>query len=209
MKDRFEWGFVPAMFFRPRKTMAKIIDGRHREWVLAIAAVIGAGSALLQASEWRVGQQYGFWPVLLAALVAGALYGVLSLYLSGWLLTVSGRWVGAKGDFGMVRAALAWGRTPMLAACLVFLMQLLVFGDQVFGVSSRSLGDSYALREIYVLSNLAIVVFSVWSLLTTVAALSEVQRLSIAKTFGNLLIAGLMLLPLLILVVMFFSVFNH
>ncbi|GAB3792322.1 Yip1 family protein [Dyella agri] len=209
MKQGFGWEFIPAMFFHPRKTMARIVDGEHDEWVLVIAAAIGSSSALIQASGWRIGLQYGFWPVLLAALVAGGLYGVLSLYLNGWLLTVSGRWMGAKGSFGTVRAALAWGRTPMLAACLVFIMQLIMFGDQVFGVTNRSLGSSDALREFYSLSNIAITVLSIWSLVTTVAALSEVQRLSVAKTFSNLLIAGLLLLPLLILIVVLFGVFNH
>jgi hypothetical protein len=209
MKDGFEWEFIPAMFLHPRKTMVRVVDGRHYQWVLVIAAVTGVGSALLQASEWGIGFQYGFWQVLLTALGAGALYGVFSLYLNGWLITVSGRWFGAKGDFGTVRAALAWGNAPMLVAYLVFVAQMIMLGDQVFAVSGRSLGNNYVLHEIYSLSNLVITMFSVWSLVTTVTALSEVQNLSIAKTVGNIFIAGLMLLPLLILIVMLFSVINH
>jgi hypothetical protein len=210
MKDKSGWDFIPGMFFHPRKTIAMIVDGEHYEWVPAIAAIIGAGSALLQARAWQVGLEYGFWPVLIVSLVSGGLYGVLWLYLSGWLITVSGRWVGAKGDVETVRAALAWGRAPLLVVYVLFLFQLIMFGGRAFSASIRSLaGDPVSFVVVFLL-NVAFLVFSVWSLVTTVAALSEVQRLSTAKTVGNLLTAGLLFaLPAMLIFVLLMSMLHN
>lgn len=184
-----DWLCVPGMFLRPRQTIAAIVEDERYGPVMALAAVGGVFDALVRAADTKPDLAPAVACVL--AVIVGSLGGVVMLYLSGWLVGVCGRWFGGRASGDQLRAALAWGRVPSIAAGLVFLAKQIGFG---WGGEAAVLEEGTQLGALWTLLglNALMLAFALWSLVSTVVAVSEVQRISAARTVGSFLLAGLL-----------------
>lgn len=184
-----DWAFVPAMFVRPRRTIDAIVDGERYDWVIGLAAIAGIVDALAQASGRQAG--VGLSMTTMAATVIGGLVGgIVMLYVTGWLTAMTGRWLGGSASAEELRAALAWGRVPLLVVGVIYLLKFGLLGDQALA-DEVSLHLAPRVMLTAAALDLLASVFAIWSIVTTLAAVSAVQRFSAAKVVANLLWAGL------------------
>ena len=184
-----DWNFVPAMFVRPRRTMDAIVDGKRYDWVLGLAAIGGIVDVLAQASGRHVGPEFSMMTIIAVTLIGGLLGGIVMLYVSGWLTAVSGRWLGGAASAEELRAAFAWGRVPLLVVGVIYVLKFCLLGNQALA-NVETLDVAPGVMWTVAALDLMAGVFAIWSLVTTVAAVSVVQRFSAAKAVGNLLLAG-------------------
>ena len=174
------------VWLHPRNTIKAILKYDPKYMVLPLAALAGiANNALdFEATDVLVGGSSFIGSAFVAALL-----GIVSLYISGSLLSFTGRWLKGKANALKLRAAIAWAGVPVIASLVLFI-------PLFFALNSSSMG-------IIGLSSIAFVVLGLWSLVLQVGMISEIQGFSIWKAILNIILAIIVIaVPLLILAVL-------
>lgn len=162
-----------CLWYKPKQTMQGLIEsGRGHGAALAVAA----GFGLVQSAPLFFMADSRGVPVLFA----GALAGLLGLYLFAWLLRNFGRWFGGQAALREVRTALGCSLLPWLVLFAV------LFG--LLQVCDRELVAHYY--------GLFFVGF-LYGYVVILLGLSAALRLSVLKTFLCVIVTGLVsLFPL-------------
>ena len=121
-----------SMWTRPRTTIQQIVDENPEHYVWVLAALAGIGRVLDRASIRNMGDRVEFPLILLLALVAGPIGGLVSLYIGSALIRWTGNWMSGKASSGEVRTAVAWSSLPMVVGLLLWVLQLAIFGQEMF-----------------------------------------------------------------------------
>jgi len=195
-----DWEFVLAMFVRPRRTIDAIVDGERYGWVVGLAAIAGIVDALTQASGRQADLELAMTTMMVVTVIGGVLGGVVMLYVSGWLTAITGRWLGGTASVEELRAAFAWGRVPLLMVGVIYLVKFCLLGNRAL-TDVVTLHVAPGLMWTIAALDLSAGIFAIWSIVTTLAAVSAVQRFSAAKAVANLLLAGLVVGVALLVVI--------
>jgi hypothetical protein len=182
-----------SIWLRPRATIQHIVDTELEKRVLALAALSGIVQTLDNASGRNLGDTLPFPVVLGLILVLGPFVGLISVYLWAWLLRSTGRWLGGQGTLAQLRTAIAWGSVPMITGGVLLLLILVLIGPELFTESTPRL-DAQPTLAIVVLGLILVqVVLTLWSVVTLLKCVAQVQRFSVWRALVNNLI------PLLII----------
>lgn len=180
-----------TMWVRPRHTIRLIVRRNARYAVVPLAAVAGVTSVLATMANRGGGQALSVGGVLVSALVAGPILGLIGIFLGGWLVRLTGRWfLGGRGGPPEVRAALAWAELPSIAALPLWLFATAAFGASLFQESAAEL---FGASVVYALFAICVMALRIWGIALAGAALAEVQGYRSAwKGLLNLLLAVLL-----------------
>ena len=174
------------VWLHPRNTIKAILKYDPKYMVLPLAALAGiANNALdFESMDAIVGGSSFIGSAFVAALL-----GIVSLYISGFLLSLTGRWINGKANALKLRAAIAWAGVPVVTSLLLFIPLFFALNSESFGILS--------------VSGIAFMILGVWSLVLQVGMISEIQKFSIWKAILNIILAGIVILiPLLIIAVL-------
>jgi len=180
-----------SIFVRPRRTMRAIIDSNPRRLVLVLAALSGFGSALDNASTSSIGDGNNLPVIAIVAIcvVVGALGGVLTLYIGGFVMKWAGRPLGGRATQVEVRAALAWSTVPLIWALVLWVPELALAGREMFTTATPILAASPLRAVLLVLVILLEVVLGIWSFVLFLKCLGEVHGFSAWKSLAAVLLA--------------------
>lgn len=180
-----------SMWTQPRRTMRQVLESDPERLVLVLAAIAGVSRALDRASLKSLGDHLPLVAVLGLSIIGGALFGMLLLYLFGFLLRWTGRWFGANGSAPHVRAAIAWPNVITCWALLLWVPQLLLFGKDLFTTETPRIDANLGMTLLLLGFVLVELVVAVWFIVAFLKCLAEVQGFSAWKALGNVLVAGL------------------
>jgi hypothetical protein len=192
-----------SMWYSPRHTIRKIVDGDPNRYVVLLSALAGIATILFLLSGDSSGERYGL-PILFAlAILGGAPLGVLVVNVGSHLLDHLSQGLGGQGTPGAVRAAYAWSCIPKVCGLPLWLLAALLFGHRLFTAARMTPDQGYLY---YVASHVFFIIqiiLEAWSLVLLVVALSETERFSpwraLAALFGWGLIMSLLELFILVL----------
>jgi hypothetical protein len=197
------------IWLQPRVTIRNIISRDATHHVLMLAAISGIGETLDRASTRSLGDQIPFIAVLAIAILLGPLGGLLSLYVGGALVWVSGRMIGGEGSGQTIRAAIAWSSVPAICALPLWGMQLALIGEEMFTTATPRMDASSMLLGVLLATAVLEMVLAIWGFLLLCNTIAEVQGYDSAwKGLGNLIVAVLLvLIPVFVLVFGMIAVF--
>lgn len=188
------------IWFQPRRTIQDIIDTDPRYDVLPLAALVGISNALDRASLKNAGDTLDLAVIIGICVVGGAVSGLITLFLFGWLLEASGRWLGGRGSQLNLRAAMAWGSLPVICTLPLWIPQIVLYGKEIFSQEAPRIGGDPVPFTILLLVEL---VLAVWGVVLVLKCIGQVQGFSAWRALGNLLLATLLIVvPLLLLLVL-------
>jgi signal peptidase I len=189
-----------SIWFRPRDAIDHVLRTNPRRHVLVLAAL----AAVAQIAFLLI-QSYGFWPGLLdwrivaAVILGGAVLGIVTLYVSGWVLKWLSKPFGGTASAEGIRAALAWGRVPEALGAPVCLVGCGVLG--FLGLASPH-ALAIALR---ILAG----VLGLWALVCVILTYKRAQRFGVWRAIATLLLAGLFVFMIPVVVrTLFFQPFT-
>lgn len=183
-----------APFFRiwiaPRDTIRQIVDTDPRRSVLALAALSGALSGL--EGSWLSAMSgphtmSALWPFLVAVkVVLYAIWGIVGLYLAGWIITAACRLFGGVAAVVQTRAAIAWSSIPGIAATGLGVIAILagIVTPHTLAPGKFSFPPGLA-----ILSG----ALGLWGLVVELKCLGEVNRFSAWRALLAQLFVGLVL----------------
>lgn len=197
-----------SVWTSPRETIRQIVDGGSKRYLFLIPAVAGA----VQAASSVLGDRADFQAVgiplaaaLVGALVVGALFGFVGLWLGSLLVYWVGKLLSGRATRLAVRVALTWGYVPVLAATVVTGVLGAVVGLLVADkVNPENVGSLSAVVPLMVGASVFMiitVVANVWATVITSKMVAEVQGFQSAwKGFLNLILPGLVIVVPIILI---------
>jgi signal peptidase I len=168
------------VWLKPRLTIERIVktDPRRHLWLLASMAGIASLVAQVIQGGWM--SALFDWRVGVGIVLAGAIFGLIGLYFDGFLYSLFGRLLGGRASPPEVRAALAWGRLPIIIGLAIYLPVLLVLGCR----AAAGLGPSLANMLVAV-----VIATSLWALVTTWLMIARVQGLGFWRTVTSAVLA--------------------
>jgi signal peptidase I len=178
-----------SIWFHPGDAVAQVISAKS--WQRKSGSVLLLGGMALAAfaarevidREWL--DPAADWPFLAALVSGGFIFGVASLFLSGFLLRLSGLLFGGRAPQAHLRAALAWGAVPAIAAAVIGLAATV--GLKLAGIGSPQPARAAVAIGIGVVS----LGLALWTAVITVATVRRVQHFGIGRTLASMAVGWL------------------
>jgi hypothetical protein len=190
-----------TIFNRPRETIRKILRFNTNYHVLLLAMLGGIASAIDKAAANTLGNYMSITAILIFTIIAGAIGGLLSLYVFSGLLKLTGDWIGGKASYGGIRTVFSWSMVPLVWGMILWIPQLLIFGQEVFSSSTVIFDSSRVFILLAALFFIIDFVLWAWNVIILVIGLSEVQKFSIWKAIANILLSALLLIVAMIIII--------
>ncbi len=191
-----------TIWTRPRETVRAIVEVDPRLHVVLLACLAGIGETLSRASMGNAGDELSTEAIIAIACLMGPLGGLLSLWISSFLLQWSGYMIGGIGDRVHIRTAIAWASVPAVFALPLWIVKLLLFGSTVF----TEAGPRFETQPTLLIPFLGIavveMVLGIWSLVLACNTIAEVQGYRSAWAgLGNIFLAGFIVVVAVIVLV--------
>ncbi len=182
-----------SIWTRPRATIRQIVDTDPTYMVLALGAAAGIARALGEVSEIPQNEELPLLVKLIIVAVVGALMGLVTLFVAGWLFRWTASWLGGVGTAEQTRAAVAWGQVPLIATLPAVLTLIGLFGMEVFDDYSPETEWQAQLWPVLLVGGGLMVVLSIWTIFTGVKCLAEVHQFSAWRALGACILAFLVI----------------
>lgn len=195
-----------AIWTRPRATIRQQVERDPEAWVLALVAFAGVGQLLSDASARSYGDRLDLPTLLFMALLAGPLIGILGAYVGGSLLCWSGRLLGGSAHPVEIRAAIAWSSVPYVASMVLWVPELLLFGEELFTNATPRLDADPGLQALLFAFVAVEMLAALWTFVVFLKCLGQVQAFSAWRALLNLLLPGVLIAVTIGLVVALFLV---
>ncbi|WP_312354526.1 Yip1 family protein [Aminipila sp.] len=205
-KQEKQWNPWLSMWTKPRETMRDIINNRPKKYIHILAVIYGIFSSLDKAYLKNMGDELNLWSILLIAVLGGSIGGILYVYINASLIKLTGGWIGGKGSAEEIRAAIVWGSVPYFLVSLLWIPEIILFGEETFSSSTPIIDSSFFLASFMGIAGLIEFIGSMWAIIVGLKCLGEVQGFSAWKALGNQVLAGLIIIVPIIFIVIVFAV---
>ncbi len=173
-------GPLRSLWFKPSEAVDAALARQSHFVVIAIAALgsaVGFSAAVSQHLPSLA--LANFWQATAGVALASAFFGVVVLFLQGWITNGVAHALGGVGSPKAVRAAYAWSSIPLFAASGV-----LVMADWA-GVSA-----SGPAKGPWIALNMLVLIGAIWSFLLYLAMLARVQNFGRVRAFFAYLVGN-------------------
>jgi hypothetical protein len=143
--------------------------------------------------------------VFLHATVFGAIGGVISLHISGALIRWTGSWLGGQATFDEVRAAIAWASVPQIYLLVLWIPELLIFGEEMFTTATPRIDSSPLLAFLLLAFAGLEIVVGAWNIVVYRKCIGEAHQFSAWKGLASTILAGLIIAVPISCVVLLFA----
>ena len=171
----------------PKETIQNIVDVNPNYGLFYLCCIYGFVTvmSMIQGNGFVDGMS--LTSILIFVVVFSPVIGYLLFSINSWFIFITGKILNGQGTFKKLRAALSWSSVPLIFNLFVWIVLILIFKRALFSV--EILNHEYIrLLGLFLSLNL---IASVWSLVIFVAAVAQVQKFSILKAIGNIILGGL------------------
>ncbi len=194
------------IWLQPRQTIQEIIDTNAQYAVIPLAILYGIWNALSRASNNEMGDKYELSSILFGTILSGTIGGLITLYVVGWLLKISGAWLGGKATAEHLRAAFAWSIIPVICTLPLCFIGIALYGNEIF--SSETPAISADPIPFFVLLAIQFIL-ACWASVLMFICIAQVQGFSFWKAIGNFLLAAVLFVAPFFVLAMIFSAFRN
>jgi hypothetical protein len=206
--ERAWWLRIPAILQNPRAVFAWFRNesdeqaAARQEPVLALVLLAGTavilsldptGRLLDYPTDGSLPLDTALVPVVV--FIQGALYGTAAYWLGGVVFYLGLRAAGGTGTFRRARHLLAYAATPLLLSlALVWPLKLALYGGDAFRTGGADGGAGGLVFRAFELG------FVAWAAALVVVGVRSVERWSLPRALGSLVLAGFVLVGLSLVV---------
>ncbi|WP_437185937.1 YIP1 family protein [Planctomicrobium sp. SH668] len=192
-----------TMWLQPRATIRQLIETDPTRHVLLLAALSGISEFLNRCASLHIGdiEKITQQSIVLGAGLLGPIAGLLSLYITAFLIRFTGRLFSGVATTAQLRAALAWGSLPNIFTLLLWGLLLNNFGKDLF-VSGGFKGEYTAFQlNLFQTSLTIMAICNVWGIILISKSVAEVQGYRSACAGLANIILGICLLAVPMLII--------
>jgi hypothetical protein len=184
----------------PRETIRYMLEQNKTPLYYSIIALYGLTLTFEQATNQSIGDKVPFGLVLLVIFLIGPLTGYLYWIIQSGLFYLVGRWLGGYSNWEEAKSAVVWSSILYLYKLPIFLIQLVLLGNEVFSTKQPTVENSMLISAVFGLLTLADIVITIWYVVVLSKAIGEIHNFSAWKGFGVILLSTLIIIIVLVLV---------
>lgn len=174
------------IWLHPKQTIQEIIDTNAQYAVIPLTILYGIWNSLTKASNNEMGDKYELSSILFGSILSGTIGGLITLYVLGWLLKISGTWLGGKATTEHLRAALAWSVIPVICALPLCFVDIALYGNEIFSSETPTITANPI--PFFVLLAIQFIL-ACWASVLMFMCIAQVQGFSFWKAIGNFMLA--------------------
>jgi hypothetical protein len=186
-----------TIWTRPRATIRAIVKTDPYPHVVRLAILGGIVQTLNNASQRNAGDRLPLAAILAIAVLLGPVGGFLSLFVGGWFISLTGRWLGGRARPDQLRAVVAWSYVPVLATIPIWIIQLGLLGRELFTRETPTIDANPTLGFILLATGILKALLGFWSFVILLKGVGEVQGFSAWKALTSLVLIGLVVFLLI------------
>lgn len=192
-----------SVWLRPRTTIRYILANNPSYGYWLIVFAYGFVNMLQSFESSKSGDKIdSLGAILAASLIIGPPVVLLGVFISGWLLKVTGNWLKGKGSQLDLRIVSLWSYLPLTLAGLMYWPRLSASGHDLFTSRFQDLGVSHLTGNIAAIeyTNLAVtIIAAIWTIVLASHMVAEVQGFrSSWRGFFNLLLPAIILFVIIL-----------
>lgn len=179
------------IWFKPRDTISRVIEAPPiiSYWVLLW--MIGANNIMARMSTHGLGDTIHWKDIVALALLTGPMWGMALVWLVGWLVHFTGRWLNGESDQENIRQAFVWSQVPVILILCAWVYEIIVYGQSFFTSEGPEIGEELeGLFHLLAVGGVELAI-GFWALVLWFKCLGEVQSFSAWKALLNSLLAAL------------------
>lgn len=188
-----------SMWSQPRKTIRSIIESNPSYGVFYLATLFTLQEFFFVANLWSLGLRIPFWVILFSGLIFSPVVGMIWLYFAGWVFRVTGSIFKGKAPQSYLRCAIAWSKVPMTVTLFMWLVLMIIHPETVF---IQDVGNPSS-----VFVNFINLILDIWAFVLLIQGVREVQKFSVGRAIGSVVIANLFLFLITFIIVGLFRYF--
>ena len=192
VKDR---DIFTKIWFSPRRIFKYINDQQYDKYVTILLVLTGIHSALSNQYLLKSGDVLSTWVIILMCIIGGGIFGWISYYIMAALLSLTGKFLKGKGNTKSILRITAYSMIPGILSTVFMIPQIAVYGEGYFKSGTHRIIEDGFLNSVGLLSVILQSILAIWTIVFMVIGLSEVQKISIAKSVLNII------LPIFILII--------
>lgn len=176
------------IWLKPRQTIRSIVDHNPKYRFVLLAAIYGFPMALRLAQNLSLGQDFTLSAIIITALILAVFLGMIGISIASGLILWTGKWIGGRGSYYPIRAAVSWSNVPNIVTILTWILMIAVFKRDLF--SENFVGTPFVGYElaVFTLIFLAQTTAAIWSFIILLKGIGEVQGFSAWKALLNVII---------------------
>lgn len=190
----------------PTETFEEILSRKFR-WIdilplFAISGIYRVYYVIKAENGFNLSSNGRLLGSIMAIIVIGAFWGVISNLFLSFLVKVTGRIFKAENSMKKIITVFAWSSVPLILACVIIILSL-TFMRIVLAQDGNKPILGLVLSVITILLNIGIIVPSIWSVFLVFKGLKIAQNLDRTKTILNYLLAIVIYFPIYYLIMSF------
>ena len=189
-----------TIWTEPRATIASIVESNLNRAIWLLAAIYGFSSLLNSFQTAAIGQQIGLFQIFFLAALLSPIWGYVILNAWSFFVSFTGKLFKGAGSFKEVRAAYAWSFVPLSVNAAIWIILGVVFGREFFMNTPDTHPFTQLQVSIYFVAVVVRFITAIWAVVIYVNTLSQVQKYSVLKAIGNMIVASICLIVVLYLV---------
>jgi hypothetical protein len=168
--------------------------------LVCLASIV---DSLNRASTRNAGDRMPLAAIIGVACVLGPLGGLIGLWIGSHLIHLTGRSIGGVAPREYIKTAMAWAFVPVVFTLPLWIAQILIFGSDMFTEEMPRVEAQPVLLIPFLAIAAIEAVLGLWAFVLLCNTIAEVQGFRSAwRGFGNLLLAGaVVVLPLMLIVI--------
>src|SRR5690606_17549408 len=128
-----------SMWLNPRQTIRRIVGVDPQYHANLLIALAGIAESLDRASTRNLGDKIPFGIVLGSALTMGPGGALIGAWIYSHLIRIAGNWMGGRGVYYEIKAAVAWSSLPSVIALVLWVPLVMLIGKEMFTEEMPSL----------------------------------------------------------------------
>lgn len=176
------------IWYRPRTTIRQIVQFDVRRGVFLLAILAGYSHYLQRASFQALGDSQSFMAVIGSGVIQGVVGGIISLAVSTFGVSLIAKRLGGEAETDATMAALAWGQAPVIFTLGLWVLRIAIYQDDVFRSRIMIIEEYPSLSLLFIPLMVAGILIVLGQFTLTVLILAEVNRFSVWRSVGTLLI---------------------
>lgn len=182
-----------SIWVRPKQTMVKILRENPNRSLWLLASVYGFSSLLNFFQSISLGAAASILPLFVIAILFAPIWGYIFFAIWSSVVWLTGKIFKGQGSYQAIRSAYAWSCVPFVCNIPLWILMVLVFGQQLFlnFPEGQLLND----MQVTILFGILIakILIAVWSLVIYLNTLAVAQQFGIFRSILNVLIAALLI----------------
>jgi hypothetical protein len=161
--------------------------------VLLLGSLGGIAHMLFELSDRETEAKQPVEVLLGSAVVLGAVFGLLVLFIFPPVIRWTGRWLGGAGETSAIRTAIAWASVPYVASLAVWGVEFWIIGSSLVTSPQRVESDPQV-SSAAAAFGLVFAALSIWAIVLFVKCVGEAQGFPAWKAVLNSILTWFVLL---------------